>query len=78
MNYADGLRHSSSGQERGQEKKKHITKTHEVHPDGGDVALRVRVIRKPQQQTRLSHARVSDQQQLKQVVTAEPRAATQQ
>lgn len=43
--------------------------THKVHPDGGDVALRVGVVGEPQQQTRLSHTRVSDQQQLKQVVT---------
>lgn len=43
--------------------------THKVHPDRRDVAFRVGVIGEPQQQTRLPHARVSDQQQLKQVVT---------
>lgn len=43
--------------------------THKVHPDRRDVTLRVGVIGEPQQQTRLSHTRVSDQQQLKQVVT---------
>lgn len=45
-------------------------KTHKVHPDGGDVALGVRVVREPQEKTRFSHARVTDQQQLKQVITA--------
>lgn len=43
--------------------------THEVNPDGGDVALRVGIIREPQQQTRLPHTRVTNQKQLEQVVT---------
>mmetsp|Transcript_109832 Transcript_109832/g.289731 ORF Transcript_109832/g.289731 Transcript_109832/m.289731 type:complete len:255 (-) Transcript_109832:78-842(-) len=40
----------------------------EIHADGADVALGVRVIRKPQQQARLPHAGVADEQQLEQVV----------
>lgn len=40
----------------------------EVHADGGDVALRVRVVREAKQQAGLAHARVADQQQLEQVV----------
>lgn len=47
------------------------SETHEVHPDCRDVAFRVRIIREPQEQTRLSHARVSDQKKFKQVVTAQ-------
>jgi hypothetical protein len=45
--------------------------THEVHANSRDVALRVRVIRETEQQTRLADARVTDQQQLEQVVTAQ-------
>lgn len=44
--------------------------THKVDADGGDVALRVRVVREAQQEAGLAHARVPDQQQLEQVVTA--------
>ena len=42
--------------------------THKVHPDGADVRLGVGVIRKSQQQARLSYARVSDQHELEDVV----------
>ncbi|KAJ8564111.1 hypothetical protein ON010_g7232 [Phytophthora cinnamomi] len=43
--------------------------THKVHANGRDVALRIRVVGETQQQTRLADARVTDQQQLEQVVT---------
>ena len=42
----------------------------EVYSDGGDVTLCVGVVGEPKQQARLSHARVTDQQELEQVVTA--------
>lgn len=42
----------------------------EVHANGRDVALRVRVVGEPEQQTRFPHARVSDQQQLEEVVVS--------
>lgn len=54
-----------------QPKNRYNFETHEVHPDRRDVAFRVRVIGEPQEQTRLSHARVSDQKKLKQVVTGQ-------
>ena len=41
----------------------------EVDPDRRDVALRVRVVRKTEQQTALPNARVSNQEKLPQVVT---------
>ena len=44
------------------------SRTYEVDTDGGDVALGVSVVGEPQQQAGLPHARVSDQQELKQVV----------
>ena len=44
--------------------------TYEVDADGGDVALLVRVVREAQQETRLADARVADQEQLEEVVTA--------
>ena len=42
--------------------------TYKVDADGGDVALGVRVVREPQQQAGFPHARVPNQQELKQVV----------
>lgn len=43
---------------------------YEVHPNRRDVALRVRVVRKPQQQAGLAHARVSDEQELEKVIVS--------
>jgi hypothetical protein len=48
----------------------HTHSTYEVDANGGDVALGISVIREPQQETRLAHAGVSNQQQLKQEVAA--------
>jgi hypothetical protein len=48
----------------------HAADTYEINANRGDVGFRVRVVRKPKQQTRLSHARVADQQQFEQVVAA--------
>ena len=45
--------------------------THEVDADGGNVALLVRVVREAQEEAGLADARVADQEQLKQVVTAD-------
>ena len=42
----------------------------EVHPDGGDVGLGVGVVGEAEEEARLSHARVTDQEELEQVVTA--------
>ena len=42
----------------------------EVYADGRNVTLCVGVVGEPKQQARLSHARVTDQQELEQVVTA--------
>eukprot|EP01043_Picozoa_sp_COSAG02_P048413 COSAG02_NODE_4753_length_5022_cov_6.019907_1_plen_219_part_00 len=47
-----------------------IRRTHEVHPNGTDVALGVSIIGEPQQQARLAHAGVANQKQLEQVVAA--------
>ena len=49
------------------------TGTHEVDADGADVALCVGVIREPEQQARLAHARVANEQELEQVIAAEVR-----
>ena len=43
---------------------------YEVNTDGGDVALSVRIICKPQQQARLSDTRVSDEEQLEEIVVS--------
>jgi len=43
----------------------------EVDTDSRDVAFRVRIVGEPKQQTRLSHSRVSDQQELEEVVVSE-------
>ena len=42
----------------------------EVDADGRNVVLLVRVVGKAEQQAALAHARVTNQQQLKQVITA--------
>jgi hypothetical protein len=44
--------------------------TYEVHADRRDVALRVRIVRKPQEQARLSDAGVSDQEQLEKIIVS--------
>jgi hypothetical protein len=44
--------------------------TYEVNPDCRDVALRVGVIGEPKQQTGLSDARVTDEEQLEEVVVS--------
>jgi hypothetical protein len=41
-----------------------------IHSNGANVRLCVGVVRKTQQQARLAHSRVSDQQQLEQIITA--------
>lgn len=41
----------------------------EVHADGGNIRLGVRVIRKSEQQARFAHARIANQEQLEQVIT---------
>jgi len=40
----------------------------EVDPDGGDVALRVRVVGEAQQQAGFAHAAVADEKQLEQII----------
>ena len=45
-------------------------KTHKVNANSGDVALGVGIIRKSKQQARLAHARVSDQEQLEEVIVS--------
>lgn len=44
--------------------------THKVHADGGDVALGVGVIGKSEQQTRLSNTRISDKEELEEIVVS--------
>ena len=44
--------------------------THKVNANSGDVALGVGIIRKSKQQARLAHARVSDQEQLEEVIVS--------
>jgi predicted methyltransferase len=41
---------------------------YKVHPNGADEGLGVRVVSKTQQQTRLSHTRVANQQQFEQII----------
>lgn len=45
-------------------------RTHKVNTDGGDVALCVCVVGESKQQARLSNARVSDEEQLEEVVVS--------
>lgn len=47
--------------------------TYEVNADGRDVALGVGVIGESQQQTRLSDTRVTDQEELEEVVVSKAR-----
>ena len=42
---------------------------HKVYPDGADVAVRESIICEAEQQARLANSRVTDQHQLKKVVT---------
>ena len=44
--------------------------THKVDADGGDVALGVGVIGKSEQQTRLSNTRISDKEELEEIVVS--------
>ena len=44
--------------------------THKVDSDGGDVAFRIGVVSEPEEQAGLSDARVSDEQELKEVVVS--------
>lgn len=44
--------------------------THEVDTDGGDVALSVGIIGKPEQQARLANTGISDEEQLEKVVVS--------
>lgn len=44
---------------------------YKVDTNSGDVALSIRIIREPQQQARLSHTRVSDQEQLEEIIISE-------
>jgi len=48
-----------------------VVGAYKVNSDGGDVALGVSVVSEPEQQARLAHAGVADQQQLEQVITEE-------
>ena len=41
----------------------------EVHADGGNVTLRVRVVRESQEEARLSNAGITDQKQFEQIIT---------
>ncbi|GAT27661.1 autophagy protein Apg9 [Aspergillus luchuensis] len=43
--------------------------TYEVNSDGGDVALRVGIVGKTEEQARLSNTRVSDEEQLEEIIT---------
>lgn len=45
--------------------------SYKVHPNSRDVAFRVCVVGKSQQQTRLSNTRVTDQQELEKIVVSE-------
>jgi hypothetical protein len=44
--------------------------TYEVYPDGGDVALRVRVICETKEQARLSNTGVSDEEELEEIIVS--------
>ena len=50
------------------ESEKYQNRAYKVDSDGGDVALRVRIVCESQQQTGLPHSRVADQQKFKEVV----------
>ena len=44
--------------------------TYEVDADSGDVALSVRIVCEPQEQARLSHTRVTDEEELEEVIVS--------
>jgi hypothetical protein len=44
--------------------------THKIHADGGDVALRICVIGKAEQQAGLADTRVADEEQLEEIVVS--------
>lgn len=44
--------------------------TYEVNSDGGDVALRVGIIGKTEEQARLSNTGVSDEEQLEEIIVS--------
>jgi ribosomal protein L40E len=48
----------------------HATSTYEIDANRRDVGFRVRIVREPEQQTGLTNARVSNQQQFEQVIAA--------
>lgn len=50
--------------------------THKVDTDCGNVALSVCVVRKSEQQAGLSDTRVTDQEELEEIVVSVPRIST--
>lgn len=52
-------------------KKNHTDRTHKVYPDGADVAVRERIVSETQQQARLAHAGIADQDKFEKVIAAQ-------
>ena len=61
------------GQLGGRENKDRVA--FKINPNGRNIALRIRIIREPQQQTGLADARVPDKEQLEKVIVSAGRRA---